>query len=237
MKPTIFLLTGWGVGIAPLQNLAKRLVHLDYRVILSNLPYQENPQQWLPSLASRLPIKSYWLGWSLGGQLLSQLTQDCGEKCLGLMTLASNPCFKVRADWQTAMTRDIFENFQLTYKDFPERTIKRFLQLVAQGCSEPRQIVKQLQQNLTLHSIEETVAGLELLASLDTRQVLQQYQGKQYHLLAEFDALVPKESVDSISNLLPKAKVELLPETGHAFPVQADELTAMKIDQFIKEEV
>lgn len=235
MKPTIFLVTGWGVGATPLTPLVNELANLGYNTNLVDLPYLANPQDWLPTLAKQLPAKSYWLGWSLGGQLLSQLTLTHAEQCLGLITLASNLCFKANNDWQTAMPVDIFTNFQQSYQSSPEQTIKRFYQLVAQGSPQSKQLVRQLQQAEKNYTVEQANAGLELLATLDNRLALQQYQGAQYHLLAESDALVPKACFQAFSYLLGEAKVELLEQTGHSFPMQWYQLVANKVDQFIKD--
>lgn len=234
MKQSIFLLTGWGVGTVPLENLANQLTTLGYEVKLADLPYLVDSTKWLSRLAKQLPEKSYWLGWSLGGQLLSQATQQYSEQCLGLITLASNACFKAKADWPTAMAEDTFINFQQNYLQSPKQTIKRFLQLVAQGCADTKQVVRQLQQGLPDSTIEQANAGLELLAELDTRQALKQYKGPQYHLLAGLDALVPNSCSKALASLLAEESVEVLENTGHAFPVQSYQLVAEKVDQFIK---
>ncbi|MFD1260270.1 alpha/beta fold hydrolase [Entomomonas asaccharolytica] len=234
MKQSICLVTGWAVGTVPLENLAKQLTVLGYEIKLLDLPYLVDATQWLASLAKQLPEKSYWIGWSLGGQLLSQATQYYSEQCLGLITLASNTCFKAKADWPTAMEEDIFLSFQQNYMQAPKQTIKRFLQLVAQGGTDTRHLVRQLQQGLVDNSTAQANAGLELLAELDTRQALRQFKEPQYHLLAEFDALVPSNCSKALLNLLPEASVELLENTGHAFPVQLYPLVAEKVDQFIK---
>lgn len=235
MQSSIFLVTGWGVGATPLTPLADELASLGYQTNLVDLPYLTDPQDWLPVLAEQLPTKSYWLGWSLGGQLLSQLTLTHAMQCLGLITLASNVCFKANNSWLTAMPADIFTNFQQSYQRSPEQTIKRFLQLVAQGSPEPKQLVRQLQQASKNYTPEQANAGLELLATLDTRLALQRYQGAQYHLLAELDGLVPKSCYTALSNLLNNAKVELVEQTGHGLPLQCYQLVASKIHQFIKD--
>ncbi|UYZ83409.1 transporter [Entomomonas sp. E2T0] len=234
MKQSIFLVTGWGIGTVPLENLANQLITLGYEVKLADLPYLVDSTRWVSSLAKQLTEKSYWLGWSLGGQLLSQMTQQYSEQCLGLITLASNTCFKAQIDWPTAMAEDTFINFQQNYLQSPQQTIKRFLQLVAQGCADAKQLVRQLQQSLPDYSTEQANAGLDLLAVLDTQQALKQYKGSQYHLLAELDTLVPSSCSKAIIDLLPEASVELLKGTGHAFPVQSYQLIAEKVDQFIK---
>lgn len=230
----IFMLTGWGVGSQPLTPLAEQLKRMGYKVTLADLPYQDEPQQWLADIAKLLPNKSIWLGWSLGGQLLSYLTQDNSQQCLGLVTLASNPCFKARQDWPCAMAVDTFSQFQTAYQQTPEQTLKRFLQLVVQGCPEPRTLVRELQRLSVVHSIKAANAGLTLLADIDARPSLQNYSGKQLHLLAEQDALVPASCAQELSQLIGSENVKLLPNTGHAFPMQWVQQTSQLLDDFIK---
>lgn len=228
------MLTGWAVGSKPLIPLAKQLQQLGYQVTLVDLPYKIEAQQWLIELAKQLPRHSIWLGWSLGGQLLSYLTSEYGQFCKGLVTLAANPCFKARHAWLCAMASDIFANFQIAYQQNSTATLKRFLQLVTYGCSDARLLLKQLQQSLEVHPLPEANAGLTLLAEIDARSSLKEYPGKQLHLFAEQDALVPANCAYELAQLIGESKIRLLTNTGHAFPMQNILQTSQLLDDFIK---
>lgn len=229
------MLTGWAVSSTPLIPLAKQLHQLGYKVTLADLPYKAKSQDWLIDIAKQLSKNNIWIGWSLGGQLLSYLTKDFGQYCVGLITLASNPCFKARPDWICAMASDIFTNFQLMYQQNPISTLRRFLQLVAQGCSDVRLLIRQLQQSLEIHPFVEANKGLTLLAEIDARRSLQEYSGYQLHILAERDALIPSSCASELSQLIGESKVRIVANTGHAFPMQNIQQISHLLDDFIKE--
>ena len=58
------------------------------------------------------------IGWSLGGQLATQLVntfyEQTGQTKI-LITLASNPCFVTNDNWQTAMPADVFSQFKTSF--------------------------------------------------------------------------------------------------------------------------
>lgn len=230
----IFLLTGWGGGEQCLMSLVDELAKLNHHVIIKNLPYLAEPKQWFSALEKQLPENAYWVGWSLGGQLLSQLTMLTAKQCLGLVTLASNVSFTVKEDWPYAMDAAVFNQFEQSYKDAPKQTIKRFLQLVSQGSSEPKTMVRTLQQAVSDDVMAYGDIGLTLLANLDTRLALKQLTKPQYHLFAEQDALVPIACATMLGDWLPEAKIEIFHQAGHAFVIQESAVVASKIDQFIR---
>ena len=234
MMKQIFLLTGWGVGASVLQPLAAELKQLNYRVILSPLPCSNKSEEWLTLLAQSVPEQSYWVGWSLGGQLLSALTQCSAARCLGLITLATNPCFTASDSWQTAMPNTSFERFTASFKSQPTQTIQRFLQLIAQGCPESKSLVKAINATLPELDIQQSLAGLGLLGSLNVVADLQNFTGKQLHILAKQDVLVPKHVSEAIQSHVPHAKIDILPNTGHGFVITDPKQTALKIHAFFR---
>jgi pimeloyl-ACP methyl ester carboxylesterase len=96
MRDRLILLPGWGLGVSPMEPLAAALQGLDehLKVDIEPLPELDSSdlQDWLDELDERIP-QDVWLGgWSLGGMLASELAARRGERCCGLLTLASNPC-------------------------------------------------------------------------------------------------------------------------------------------------
>ncbi|MCO2003957.1 transporter, partial [Pseudomonas aeruginosa] len=101
MRDHLILLPGWGLGSAPLEPLRdalhEREPHLN--VLIEPLPSLDDAADWLDELDDNLPRDSWLAGWSLGGMLAGELAARRGDDCRGLLTLASNPCFRVREDW------------------------------------------------------------------------------------------------------------------------------------------
>ena len=137
MTERLILLPGWGLGSLPLDVLAEALRGLDpaLRVEIEPLPElrRGEPRDWLLELDERLPPHTWLGGWSLGGMLASELAALRGERCRGLLTLASNPCFVAGADWPYGMDEATFDAFVAGCRDHPAATLKRFSLLCTQA--------------------------------------------------------------------------------------------------------
>lgn len=212
----LILLPGWGLGSAPLMPLAEALGE-HFQVSIEALPVvrQADAGQWLDVLDQRLP-RGIWLGgWSLGGMLATLLAARRGADCPGLLTLASNARFTASAAWPTAMPVATFEAFREGYALNPAATLKRFAMLCSQGAGDARGLSRGL---LAQAGDVDTLAGLDLLAMLDSQAALQHFEGPQLHLFAGGDALVPEAAAVAVQALQPAAAVHCIGGAPHAFP-------------------
>lgn len=236
MRETLILLPGWGLDGAVLQPLADALGY-ELSVQVPALPRLGSAAtaDWLDELDTRLPHDCWLAGWSLGGMLATALAARRGERCRGLITLASNACFVASDTWPTAMPAQTYAAFYESCQENSGATLKRFAMLCAQGGADARGLSRQLQSHLSSSDESALLAGLRLLANLDSRAALAAYSGPQLHLLAEQDALVPAAAGDALLALLPAGEVDVLEECGHAFVrEQADALATLMLD-FIRE--
>ena len=144
MRDHLILLPGWGLGSAPLEPLRDALHERELNVLIEPLPSLDDAADWLDELDDNLPRDSWLAGWSLGGMLAGELAARRGDDCRGLLTLASNPCFRVREDWPNAMSAETFEDFFEAFLLEPHLTRKRFTLLVSQGARDPRTLARQL---------------------------------------------------------------------------------------------
>lgn len=227
MRDHLILLPGWGLGSAPLEPLRdalhEREPHLN--VLIEPLPSLDDAADWLDELDDNLPRDSWLAGWSLGGMLAGELAARRGDDCRGLLTLASNPCFRVREDWPNAMPAETFEDFFEAFLLEPHLTRKRFTLLVSQGARDPRTLARQLQVALPQLEREALVAGLQLLGQLDTRAALENFRGPQLHLFAEADALVPLAAAEALLEWLPDVEVSTL-AASHGLPLECPDEVA-----------
>ncbi|MBF7728513.1 alpha/beta fold hydrolase [Pseudomonas sp. N040] len=239
MRDRLILLPGWGLGSAPLEPLAAALQGLNERlhVHVEALPAlaSADPDEWLEELDTSLPQDCWLGGWSLGGMLAASLAARRGEHCCGLVTLASNACFVARADWPEAMPAATFAAFRQGCQADAGSTLKRFALLCAQGAGEPRALGRLLAASAPMPRAEFLLAGLDLLAALDTRQALQQFRGPQLHLLAADDALVPETVSSALLGLQPDIEVGVLASAGHAFVLERPHEVAAAIQAFLSE--
>ncbi|MEN0108980.1 MAG: alpha/beta fold hydrolase [Pseudomonas sp.] len=235
MRNRLVLLPGWGLGNAPLEPLAAALRGLDERlqVQIDALPAMESsdPADWLDELDARLPADCWLGGWSLGGMLAAELAARRGDRCCGLITLASNCNFVASSLWPDAMPAADFAAFLQGCEQNPVATLKRFGLLCAQGAQDSRPLARQLAAGATAGDLY----GLHVLAALDTRAALQAFAGPQLHLFAGEDALVPAEAAGAVLALLGDVEVGLIEGVSHAFVLERPHEVAAAIQGFLHE--
>ncbi|WP_288077648.1 alpha/beta fold hydrolase [Pseudomonas sp.] len=239
MRDRLILLPGWGLGVSPLEPLAAALHGLNehLRVQVEPLPAlaSSDLDEWLDELDASLPDDAWLGGWSLGGMLASELAARRGERCCGLLTLASNPCFVARDSWPNAMPGATFEAFLAgCHADAPV-TLKRFGLLCAKGAADPRGLARLLTSAAPQTPSDVLMSGLELLAQLDTRDALVAYRGPQLHLFAGLDELVPAEAASDLLSLLSDVEIGLIEQAGHAFLLEDPHGVAGAIQAFLHE--
>jgi len=239
MRNRLILLPGWGLGISPLEPLAAALQGLDehLRVEIEPLPELQSHDldEWLDELDSNLPQDAWLGGWSLGGMLASELAARRGDRCCGLLTLASNPSFVAHDQWPSAMPGDTFEAFLAGCTADPRMTLKRFSLLCAQGAEDPRGLSRLLLGGAPNTAASVLASGLQVLAQLDTRQALQAFSGPQFHLFAGLDGLVPAEAAGALLALLPDVEIGLIEQASHAFLLEDPHGVAGAIQAFLHE--
>ncbi|MFJ7285851.1 alpha/beta fold hydrolase [Pseudomonas sp. NPDC099000] len=239
MRDRLILLPGWGLGISPLEPLAAALQGLDehLRVEIEPLPDMESSEleEWLDELDSTIPQDAWLGGWSLGGMLASELAARRGDRCCGLLTLASNPCFVAWAGWTNAMREEDFNAFLNGCRVDPGATLKRFSLLCSQGSADPRSLARLLLAGAPKTSGPVLLSGLELLGGLSTRQALLDFQGPQLHLFAGHDGLVPAEAAGELLALLPDVEIGLIEQASHAFLLEDPHGVAGAIQAFLHE--
>ncbi|MDG2970849.1 alpha/beta fold hydrolase [Pseudomonas extremaustralis] len=239
MRDRLILLPGWGLGVSPLEPLAAALQGLDahLRVQIEPLPLlaSSDLEEWLDELDATLPDNAWLGGWSLGGMLASELAARRGERCCGVFTLASNPCFVAHEGWPNAMPVETFDGFLAGCRADFQATLKRFGLLCAKGAEDPRGLSRLLVSGAPNLPVSVLISGLELLAKLDTRAALQAFRGPQLHLFAGLDGLVPAEAASDLLALLPDVEIGVIEQAGHAFLLEAPHGVAAAIQAFLHE--
>ncbi len=236
LSKKILLITGWGGGaelLKPLHDAFEQKGYLVERINIFNALDSEVLQQHV-ELAVKFDVI---VGWSLGGQLatilVNEIQQQYAEQKL-LITLASNPCFVTQADWTTAMPVETFMQFKQSFEQDAITTLKRFGLLVCQGASSAKKDFLAMQKLIRPQAIGLLRDGLQLLEQLNLVGLYENYQGRQLHVFAEHDALVPYQVVQNIQNLAAKnLTVVSIDDASHAFPCFMVEHTVQVIEDFI----
>ena len=237
MTYRILLITGWGGGaelLKPLHEALEQKGHSVERLNIFNALDGDILQQHV-ELAVKYDVI---VGWSLGGQLatllVDQIQQQYAEQKV-LITLASNPCFVAQADWITAMPVETFMQFKQSFEQDAISTLKRFGLLVCQGASSAKKDFVAMQKLIRPQPIALLRDGLQLLEQLNLVELYKNYQGRQLHVFAEHDALVPYQVIQKTKDLAAKnLSVVSIDGASHGFPCFMVEQTVQIIEDFIE---
>lgn len=235
LQNKILLITGWGVGVEPLQSLKLQLDKKGFETQLINIfdVLDRNFQAQL-NLVAEVDVV---IGWSLGGQLATQLVNTFYEQTgqtKTLITLASNPCFVTNDNWKTAMPADVFSQFKASFFQNPQATLKRFYYLITLGSSQAKQDWVSIQNIANPPSIELLSVGLQMLEQLNLVDNLKNYLGPQLHVFAEQDKVVPCKIIENFKNITTEnMSYKVLEGATHAFPYLEVDRTIEEICQFL----
>lgn len=237
MTYKILLITGWGGGAELLKPLHEALEQKGHRVERLNIfnALDNDILQQHVELAVKFDVI---IGWSLGGQLatllVDQIQQQYTEQKV-LITLASNPCFVAQADWTTAMPVETFIQFKQSFEQDAITTLKRFGLLVCQGASSAKKDFVAMQKLIRPQPIALLRDGLQLLEKLNLVELYENYQGRQLHVFAEYDALVPYQVFRKTEDLAAKnLSIVSIDGASHGFPCFMVEQTVQIIEDFIQ---
>lgn len=236
MTYKILLITGWGGGTELLKPLHEALEQKGHNVERMNI-FNALDEDILQQQVEHAVKFDVIVGWSLGGQLATLLVDQIWKKYAEqkiLITLASNPCFVAQADWTTAMPVETFMQFKQSFEQDAISTLKRFGLLVCQGASSAKKDFVAMQKLIRPQPIALLRQGLQLLEQLNLVELYKNYQGRQLHVFAEHDALVPYQVVRKTKDLAAKKlSVVSIEGASHGFPCFMVEQTVQIIEDFI----
>ncbi|MBK5976282.1 hydrolase [Acinetobacter baumannii] len=235
LQNKILLITGWGVGIEPLQSLKLGLTKAGYDTQLINI-FNILDGDFHEQLDFLTDIDVV-VGWSLGGQLATYLV-DFFYKQTGqtktLITLASNPSFVANTSWHTAMPADVFSQFKASFLQNPQATLKRFYYLITFGSSQAKQDWLSVQNIANPPTNELLLDGLKMLEQLNLVDNLKNYPGRQLHLFAEQDNVIHCKIMENFKDIATEnMSYKLIKDATHAFPYLQVERTIEEICQFL----
>ncbi len=245
MKPSLALVSGWGMPADVMQPLAdaladnfnvsvltlpgfadKELSGCDWETLVSNL------NQQLSSITDTTTTGITLAGWSLGAQLCTLYASHYPDKVNHLITLAGNPCFMQRDDWPAAMPADTFDTFVSNANQNINTTLKQFVGLCTKGSSHQRQQTRDIRALLQTNTVSESLAPLLQRLGDDLRPALSDVQCPVTHLLGTDDALVPAAMANSLQQRWPSHDVQTF-AGGHTFFLDAPETIATRIGKAV----
>ncbi|WP_337263976.1 MULTISPECIES: pimeloyl-ACP methyl ester esterase BioH [unclassified Serratia (in: enterobacteria)] len=237
----LVLLHGWGLNAEVWSCTLDRLTP-HFRVHLVDLPGYGRSQGYgelsLPQMADILlaaaPARAYWLGWSLGGLVTGQVALMQPERVAGLITVASSPCFAAQEDWP-GIRPDVLSGFQQQLSQDFKRTVERFLALQTLGSESARQdarLLKTVVLNQPMPSVAVLNGGLDMLRTVDQRQLLAKPTMPVLRIYGYLDGLVPRKVATLLDECWPQSSSVVIPKAAHApFVSHPEEFTDI-IHQF-----
>jgi pimeloyl-[acyl-carrier protein] methyl ester esterase len=170
------LLHGWGANKQIWQAWAEASFP-HYRLWLIDLPghgerdsVQIMPEEslisaWCRDMLSQMPEQAIVLGWSLGGLIAQSIALIYPERVSALILLATSPCFVQKEAWLPALEQQAFDTYLIDLERDPLELFKAFSLLQSLGSSRPKQLSKQLIQEVTTMPAQQDALaqGLTLL--------------------------------------------------------------------------
>jgi pimeloyl-[acyl-carrier protein] methyl ester esterase len=225
--PDLVLLHGWGMNRAVWGGLPERLAQ-HYRVTLPELPGHGGSEydaacpsldHWVEACLDAAPERAAWIGWSLGGQIALRAALREPERVPALAVVAGTPCFVQGEGWPHAMAEETLRQFAADLAADHRHTLERFLALQVRGDREARATLRTLRHDLFERPDPVPAAlraGLDLLQGVDLRSQLPALTCPVLWLLGARDTLVPASVAGEVAQLLPQARIEVVPQAAHA---------------------
>jgi pimeloyl-[acyl-carrier protein] methyl ester esterase len=216
MKPIVFL-SGWGYEPTLWHALSAELDGQPCHALDLRLESRD-VEACVERIAPSLPTGCLVVAWSLGALIALSLAARHPERVAGMLLIGATPCFARRENWAHGMAGDTMAAFTQNFDERPLQTLKRFLALQLLGDSA-RSI---LQSTLAPHLCQTPAAwpglanGLKILASTDLRDRLPSAPIPCTLLHGKHDALIPLEAAQHLHQGLPRSRLIVDDEAGHA---------------------
>lgn len=225
------------------QNIEhQNIEHIDYQWPDEICSFDQAVKNFIDEHSTLLTADTVLIGWSLGGAMAKAIHIETPET--RLITLASDNKFCTSSNANTyeldtsgethgAMLLETFIEFQHNFQQAPEKTLKRFLSLCAQGTekTELKPLLSRLKSlQLTCETEQQRQLLINQLAWLNefdfTESVIdssRQPAQRELHINAQNDALFSRHNKEGLT----------LEKTCHSLPLQQTEEVAKKIAIFL----
>ncbi|WP_416261197.1 pimeloyl-ACP methyl ester esterase BioH [Gibbsiella quercinecans] len=240
----LVLLHGWGLNAEVWGCTLERLAP-HFRLHLVDLPGYGRSQgfgalslaQMAEVVLAAAPPQAWWLGWSLGGLVVSQVALTQPQRVQGLITVASSPCFSAHDDWP-GIRPDVLSGFQHQLSHDFQRTVERFLALQTLGTASARQdarLLKSVVLSQPMPGVDVLNGGLEILRTSDLRQPMAALTLPLLRIYGYLDGLVPRKVAALLDAQWPQSRSVIIPKAAHAPFISHPEEFAEVITRFVAE--
>ncbi|MGL1958076.1 MAG: pimeloyl-ACP methyl ester esterase BioH [Colwellia sp.] len=166
-----------------------------------------------------------YLGWSLGGLIATEMALTFPDKVLGLITVASSPCFiecdqkkNQKLGWP-GIKPSVLKNFHQQLKEDSQKTIDGFLKIQAMGSPHIRQDIKQIRNLVKRYPVPSKKTldqSLNLLETSDYTEQLRLIQQPFLRLYGNSDSLIPIIVANLVSQRIKNSDQHIFDKASHA---------------------
>lgn len=224
--PDLLLLHGWGLHGGVWSTVLRELAAA-HRVHVIDLPgHGRSPggASWdLPTLVDglleRMPARSTWLGWSLGGLIALSAAARRPDRVARLVLVGATPRFVSGPEWPCALASDVLDDFASSLQRDYRSTVLRFLSLQLGDGPAERTALRRLRGELFRFGEPDRAAlraALDLLRTTDLRSDLPRIEVPTTIIQGGRDRLVPPAAGACLAHMLPRATQHTFPLAGHA---------------------
>ncbi len=242
--PDVVLVHGWGSHGGVWADIAHELSR-DFRVTVPDLPGHGRSRDFLPpaytpealagEIRHALSGPAVWIGWSMGGLVALAAAQRNPQEVTRLVLVGATPKYVQSPDWPHAMSLTVLEQFARSLEQDYAGTLERFLTL-QMAAGEDRTVLRRLRDEMFRYGAPPTEAlqaGLRLLKEEDRRDALASVATPTLVVHGGRDRLAPVGAARYLAQHLPQARLEVMPEAGHAPFLSHPEMFLEKLKGFI----
>lgn len=229
--PPLVFFHGWGFDSHVWLTLVPELKS-HYQVILVDLPGFDpsSPMtQWdvfKNNLLSQLPKQFTLVGWSMGGLYALRLALEAPHRIGALVNITSSPRFLVDESWP-GIADHVFRQFYKQLVDHPQKTLKEFIELHAQGMEEKTYLPNPIPSPSSLEM------GLHVLETWDFRKELNELTIPTCFMYGRLDPIVPVKAMKVMELTYPHLHYVVFPRAGHMPFLSHSELFIKELREFI----
>lgn len=224
--PDLVLIHGWAMhaGIfAPLTPL----LAAHFRVHLVDLPGHGfsrdddgavDARAWAQRIAAKLPARSLWVGWSLGGLAALYAALDYPQRVRGLVEIAESPRLLAGPDWPYGVAAEVLAEFAAGLQRDYRRAIERFLALELIGSAHAQSTLRDLKARVFERGeppMRVLVDGLRMLETSDLRARLRELRMPSLWIAGRRDRLIAAAAMRCSAQQAPAGEY-LEIDSGHA---------------------
>lgn len=229
----VVLVHGWGMNGAVWHQVVEQL-RSQFRVHVVDLPgygfshlqSADSLEQITQQVLEQAPRKAVWVGWSLGGLISSHIAATEPDRVQGLITVASSPKFAADRPWRGIQPKVLDTFTSQLLLDF-KVTVERFMALQAMGSPTAKTDVKLLKRAILTRpepNKDALLLGLQMLAEVDLRHLMQDVSVPMLRLYGRLDGLVPVKVAQDMQSLAPHSEQHIFAQSSHApFMTELDE--------------